>query len=52
MNAWDDKINWKVSENLFISVKKNTDKVIAFEKGDVLFVFNFHPTQVSKIYYI
>ena len=28
------------------------DKIIAFEKGDLLFIFNFHPTQSFENYRI
>lgn len=30
--------------HVYISDKNEHDKVIAFEKGDLLFVFNFHPS--------
>jgi len=33
------------SEHQFISLAHEQDKVIVFEKGCLLFVFNFHPTK-------
>lgn len=30
---------------IYISRKHEADKVIAFERGPFLFIFNFHPTQ-------
>ena len=38
--------------NAFISVQNNTDKVIVHEKNDLLFVFNFHPTQSYENYQV
>ena len=32
----------------YISEKSESNKVIVFERGDLLFIFNFHPSQVNK----
>ena len=29
--------------NQYIHLKHNSDKVVVFEKSDLLFIFNFHP---------
>ncbi len=34
----------------FVSLAEETDKVIVFERGKLLFVFNFHPTQSHTEY--
>jgi hypothetical protein len=36
--------------NTYISRKDEGDKVIVFERGDLVFVFNFHPTQSFQDY--
>ena len=42
---------WSNSGN-FISRKHEIEKVIAFEVGDLLFLFNFHPTKSFTEYRI
>ena len=32
------------AEQAYVSLKHEVDKVIVFERADVLFIFNFHPT--------
>ena len=49
MNYWEERIQWKVSRDEYISLTHEVDKIIAFEKGDLLFVFNFHPTNVISL---
>jgi 1,4-alpha-glucan branching enzyme len=39
-------------DNGYITLKHESDKVIAFERGDMLWVFNFHPTQSFANYWI
>lgn len=34
-----------LNKGSYVSLKHEGDKVIAFERGELLFVFNFHPTQ-------
>lgn len=38
--------------NQYTSLKHESDKVIAFEKGNLIFVFNFHPTKSYTDYKI
>jgi 1,4-alpha-glucan branching enzyme len=39
-------------DNGYITVKHEGDKIIAFERGNMLWVFNFHPTQSFPNYWI
>jgi 1,4-alpha-glucan branching enzyme len=43
---------YKILDNLFINriLENNHDKVIAFQRGNLLFVFNFNPTQSFSDY--
>ncbi|KAJ1927411.1 alpha-1,4-glucan branching enzyme [Tieghemiomyces parasiticus] len=43
---------WLASEHNWVSTKHEGDKVVAFERGDLLFIFNFHPTQSFTDYRI
>lgn len=46
MNALEEKHNWLSSGYGWVSKKDKGDLVISFERGgDLLFVFNFHPTK-------
>ncbi len=38
------------SEHTWVSRKSEGDKLIAFERGDLVFVFNFHPTNSYSDY--
>ena len=48
----DEVFNFKQSSEQYISTKHEEDKVITFEKGDLLFVFNFHPVKSFEGYTI
>ncbi|KAG5875108.1 hypothetical protein JTB14_018586 [Gonioctena quinquepunctata] len=50
LNAWDAAMNhmekkygWLADNPAYVSTKHEDDKVIAFERAGLLFVFNFHP---------
>ena len=46
MNTTEEKYKWlNCNDSGWVSWKHEADKVIAFERGGCLFVFNFHPTQ-------
>jgi hypothetical protein len=45
MNRLEEIFCFIASEDLYISTKHEDDKVIVFEKEDLIFVFNFHPTK-------
>src|SRR5947209_2614752 len=49
----EEKYRWLKPENYaYVSVKNENDKLIAFEKSGLLFVFNFHPTQSFTDYLV
>lgn len=39
------KYKWLQAQQAYISLKHNGDKMLAFDREGVLFVFNFHPTK-------
>ncbi|EFJ46288.1 1,4-alpha-glucan branching enzyme II, partial [Volvox carteri f. nagariensis] len=41
----DKAFGYVCAPNTYISRKDEGDKLIVFERGDLVFVFNFHPTQ-------
>ncbi|KAF5794407.1 putative 1,4-alpha-glucan branching enzyme [Helianthus annuus] len=43
MNLLDDKFSFLASTKQIVSSADEEDKVIVFERGDLVFVFNFHP---------
>uniref|UniRef100_A0A162AB90 1,4-alpha-glucan branching enzyme n=1 Tax=Daucus carota subsp. sativus TaxID=79200 RepID=A0A162AB90_DAUCS len=43
MNMLDEKFAFIASRKQMVSCANNVDKVIVFERGDLIFVFNFHP---------
>lgn len=59
LNAWDAAMNkleerygWLHAQPGYVSLKHEGDKIIAFERANVLFVFNFHPTKSFPDYRI
>ncbi|XP_051139196.1 1,4-alpha-glucan-branching enzyme-like isoform X2 [Andrographis paniculata] len=50
MNLLDEKFNFLASSKLFVSCTDEDDKVIVFERGDLVFVFNFHPENTYEGY--
>lgn len=62
MNLLEDKFGWLLSPQVelvlllcdifkaYISTKHNSDKVIVFERGNLLWVFNFHPSNSYSDY--
>mmetsp|Transcript_78474 Transcript_78474/g.202083 ORF Transcript_78474/g.202083 Transcript_78474/m.202083 type:complete len:1723 (+) Transcript_78474:46-5214(+) len=50
MQACENRFTWLESDYQYVSVKDQGDKVIAFDRGDLLFVFNFHPCQSFEGY--
>ncbi|CDF90165.1 ZYBA0S06-02190g1_1 [Zygosaccharomyces bailii CLIB 213] len=43
---------WLNTPQAFVSLKHEVDKIIAFERNGVLFIFNFHPTESYTDYRI
>ncbi|KAI2326414.1 alpha-1,4-glucan branching enzyme [Ophidiomyces ophidiicola] len=45
MQETEQKYGWLHSPQAYVSLKHEEDKVICFERGGLLWVFNFHPTK-------
>lgn len=52
MNLCEEKHGWLHAPQAYISLKHEGDKVIVFERGGVVFIFNFNPTQSYSDYRI
>ncbi|KAI9015855.1 1,4-alpha-glucan-branching enzyme GBE1 [Phycomyces nitens] len=57
LNEWDkamqeteEKYGWLHSPQAYVSRKNEGDKVLVFERANVLFIFNFHPTNSYSDY--
>ena len=51
MQLLDEEFNFMTQGRGFVSRKHEGDKLIAFERGGLLWVFNFHPTKVMPSHY-
>jgi len=45
MNRLENKYGWLNDNPGYVSLKHEDDKIIAYERAGLLFVFNFHPTK-------
>lgn len=45
MQHLEEKYGWLHSPQAYISLKNEDDKVLAFERAGLLWIFNFHPTK-------
>ena len=52
MQLCEKKYKWLNTPQAYVSLKHEVDKIIAFERNGLLFVFNFHPTQSFTNYRI
>ncbi|KAI1006066.1 1,4-alpha-glucan-branching enzyme [Podosphaera aphanis] len=52
MNNLEQKYGWLHSDQAYISLKNETDKVVVFERAGLVWIFNFHPTQSFADYRI
>ncbi|XP_064121951.1 1,4-alpha-glucan-branching enzyme-like [Macrobrachium nipponense] len=52
MNKVEDQYGWLHADPGFVSTKHNGDKVVVFERGGCVFVFNFHPNKSFSDYKI
>lgn len=52
MQWTEEKYGWLHSAQAYISLKNENDKVLVFERGGLLWIFNFHPTQSYSDYRI
>jgi len=48
----EEQYGWLHAPPAYVSLKNEGDKMIAFERGGLLFVFNFHPTESFTDYRI
>ncbi|CAL8107118.1 unnamed protein product [Calicophoron daubneyi] len=52
MNELEERFGWLSSPQAFVTRASEYDKIIAFERAGLLFVFNFHPTESYSGYKI
>lgn len=52
MNLTEEKYGWLSADPGYVSWKHEGDKVIVFERANLLFLFNFHPTQSFPDYLV
>lgn len=53
MNELEERFHWmRVGSHQYITLSHEDDKLIVFERGDLLFIFNFHPTNSYEHYRI
>ncbi|NWZ82908.1 GLGB enzyme, partial [Poecile atricapillus] len=45
MNKLEERFGWLASPPAYVSEKHESNKVIAFERAGLIFIFNFHPYQ-------
>uniref|UniRef100_W5KR96 1,4-alpha-glucan branching enzyme n=1 Tax=Astyanax mexicanus TaxID=7994 RepID=W5KR96_ASTMX len=50
MNRTEDKYGWLAAPPAYVTAKHEGDKVIIFERGNVIFIFNFHPVNSYSSY--
>ncbi|XP_029026979.1 1,4-alpha-glucan-branching enzyme [Betta splendens] len=50
MNRTEDKYGWLAAPPAFVSAKHEGDKVIVFDRANVVFIFNFHPVESFQDY--
>jgi len=52
MHQLESDVGWLNAQHQYISLMHENDKLIVFERGDLLFVFNFHPHKSWEHYRI
>lgn len=52
MNKLEQQYHWLSSGSGYVQLKHEDDKVIAFERGNLLWIFNFHPSKSFSDYRI
>ena len=52
MNKWESILSVMSSEHQFLTLSHEEDKLIAYEKGPALFIFNFHTSKSFEDYRI
>lgn len=46
----EENAKWLPNGEQYVSLKHEVDKILAFERGNLLFVFNFHSQKVNKLF--
>lgn len=52
MQACECRFQWMESSHQYVTLKDEGDKVIVFERGDLMFAFNFHPCNSYQDYQV
>lgn len=52
MQALENRFKWLSSEHEFVTICNGMDKVLAFERGDLLFVVNLDPNRSFQGYQV
>ena len=47
MQHLESQYGWLHADQAYISLKNETDKVIAFERAGLVWIFNFHATVIT-----
>lgn len=50
MNKWETVLHLMRAEHQFLSLSHEEDKLIVYEKGPALFIFNFHTSKSFEDY--
>ena len=52
MNHWENIFKCMISSHQFISLNDDKDKMIVYERGELIYVYNFHPEKSYTDYLI
>lgn len=52
MHYYETIFSFMTAKHQYVTLLHEKDKIIVFEKGDLLFIFNFHPNQSFEHYRI
>ena len=52
MNNQEDKFSVMSSDHQYVSLESEEDKLIVYEKGELVYIFNFHPSKSYEGYRI
>ena len=52
MNYWENVCGSNLKPHEYVTLTNEEDKIIAFEKGELVYIFNFHPNNSYKDYLV
>lgn len=52
MNYWESVFGSNLKPHEYVTLTNEEDKILAFEKGELVYIFNFHPNNSYKDYLI